>query len=158
MYFDRAVTYIGAKVHCPTCKTDGTIAAKGPRWRSSIFGKEQALEGDICLCKCNPPPVMIASQRKGCQEFSASQLAAFETHRAGAGEPPASRDGDELEQHFEIVDARTEKPIEGMTYKLSNDGRTVIHDAPLTEGKTRAVLVKDHRNLLFVAWRKGSVR
>jgi hypothetical protein len=87
MEFGRASTYIGAKVHCPACKTVGTIAAKGPRWPDSMFGKEQALEGDICLCKCNPPPVMIASQNRSFHKFSAGQLA--DMGNAGNDRPSA---------------------------------------------------------------------
>ncbi|APR34196.1 PAAR domain-containing protein [Paraburkholderia sp. SOS3] len=158
MEFGRASTYIGAKVHCPACKTVGTIAAKGPRWPDSMFGKEQALEGDICLCKCNPPPVMIASQNRSFHEFSAGQLAAFNTDRVAASEPIAPRDDEHLEQYFEIVDAWTKEPVEGMTYKLLNNGATVIYDAPLVGGKTQAVSVKDSSNLRFVAWHSGSVR
>ena len=122
------------------------------------MGKEQALEGDICLCKCDPAPVMIASQNRSFQEISASASAAFRAKSADTSATPAATHDDELEQYFEIVDAWTEEPVEGMTYKLSNDGRTVIHDAPLAGGKTQAVLVKDHPNLLFVALREGSVR
>jgi uncharacterized Zn-binding protein involved in type VI secretion len=77
MHHGTALTYIGAKVYCHTCKTAGFIVAKGPRWPDHMMGKEQALEGDICVCKCDPPPVMIASQRDSSHTFTASNLASM---------------------------------------------------------------------------------
>lgn len=56
-------TFVGAKVFCRTCKSDGRIVAHGPRISSiDIRGREAALDGDICVCKCQKPPRMLASQ------------------------------------------------------------------------------------------------
>ncbi|MBY4712645.1 MULTISPECIES: PAAR domain-containing protein [Burkholderia cepacia complex] len=56
-----ALTYVGAQVYCHGCKSVGHIAPKGPRWPDLMHGKQQALDGDICVCKCQPSPVMIAA-------------------------------------------------------------------------------------------------
>ncbi|CAH2779051.1 MAG: hypothetical protein CBARDMAM_1019 [uncultured Caballeronia sp.] len=40
-----------------------------------MMGKEQALEGDLCVCKCDPSPVMIASQTDNSQSFESHHLA-----------------------------------------------------------------------------------
>lgn len=76
MHYGTPLTYIGAKVYCNGCKTTGVIVPKGPRWRDSMHGKEQALDGDLCVCKCTPSPIMLASQQDSFQSFDSHQLAA----------------------------------------------------------------------------------
>ncbi|QGZ62960.1 PAAR domain-containing protein [Paraburkholderia acidisoli] len=56
------VTFIGAKVWCEACKSEGYIKAVGPHRNATMLGKQQALDDDICICKCSPPPVLLASQ------------------------------------------------------------------------------------------------
>ncbi|WP_366918932.1 PAAR domain-containing protein [Burkholderia aenigmatica] len=77
------LTFLGASVLCHGCKTVGHIAPKGPRWPHSMHGKEQALDGDICICKCVPPPVMIASQHDSYQSFETHELS--DMGHAGGG-------------------------------------------------------------------------
>lgn len=72
------LTFLGAKVVCPACKSVGHIVPKGPRWSSdSMMGKDPALEDDICVCKCNPPPIMIASQLDMYESYGSHQLASM---------------------------------------------------------------------------------
>ncbi|MBB5496080.1 hypothetical protein [Paraburkholderia sp. MM5384-R2] len=72
---------------------------------------------------------------------------------------PAPQNAEEvLEHYFELVDAKTGIPVEGMTYKLLSNGRMVVEDAPLADGKTRSFPMKNHPNLIVVAWRAGNVR
>lgn len=71
------LTFVGAKVYCPACKTTGFVGAKGPRWPDQMMGTEQALEGDICICKCDPPPTMIASQRDSFHQLTSDDVAAM---------------------------------------------------------------------------------
>lgn len=71
----KALTYIGAKVACSACGAAGTISPMGPRWPDDMMGKQIALEGDICLCKCHPLPIMYASQNSMYQSFEAEELA-----------------------------------------------------------------------------------
>ncbi|MCK6191059.1 S-type pyocin domain-containing protein [Pseudomonas sp. EYE_354] len=59
----------GDRVACPACGTEGVIELAGPRLCESWGGKQAALEGDLCRCKCVPPPELIANQRFKCQEF-----------------------------------------------------------------------------------------
>lgn len=42
-----------------------------------MMGKEPALEGDICVCKCSPPPVMLPSQSDMYESFESHQLASM---------------------------------------------------------------------------------
>ncbi|WP_338136976.1 PAAR domain-containing protein [Pseudomonas lactis] len=53
----------GDRVACPACGTEGFIALTGPHLHEEWNGKQAALEGDLCICKCDPPPELIANQR-----------------------------------------------------------------------------------------------
>nr|WP_164468527.1 PAAR domain-containing protein [Robbsia andropogonis] len=61
---ERQLAFHGATVACPKCRTTGHIGAVGPYLpKTNPSGKQVALEGDVCLCNCNPPPRLIASQQ-----------------------------------------------------------------------------------------------
>jgi uncharacterized Zn-binding protein involved in type VI secretion len=68
------VTFIGAQVWCNGCKTVGRIGAKGPHRPASMRGKQHALDGDICLCQCTPPPIICASQDQAFHSFQPHEL------------------------------------------------------------------------------------
>ncbi|WP_353936158.1 PAAR domain-containing protein [uncultured Herbaspirillum sp.] len=55
------LTFLGAQVYCPACKRTGRIVPKGSRWPDNLMGKNAALDGDLCVCRCNPHPVMLPS-------------------------------------------------------------------------------------------------
>jgi uncharacterized Zn-binding protein involved in type VI secretion len=59
----------GDRVACPVCGTEGFIALVGPHLHEEWNGKQAALEGDLCICKCDPPPELIANQSSKSQEF-----------------------------------------------------------------------------------------
>ncbi|MGN7102204.1 PAAR domain-containing protein [Ralstonia holmesii] len=121
-----ALTFIGAKVYCYACKTVGLIAAQGPRWPDFMMEKEQALEGDICICKCQPPPIMIASQNDSFQSFEHHELAAL-----GFGESSNPlRTALSATRHFNACSSYDEQThlvspgVEGIPYYIETaDGR-----------------------------------
>jgi uncharacterized Zn-binding protein involved in type VI secretion len=57
----------GDKVHCPQCGTDGEIKPGGPRLTERWNGREVALQDDLCICKCSPPPKLVSAQDVVCQ-------------------------------------------------------------------------------------------
>ncbi|OPB30617.1 S-type pyocin domain-containing protein [Pseudomonas fluorescens] len=59
----------GDRVACPACGTEGFIELTGPHLHEEWNGKQAALEGDLCICKCDPPPELIANQSSKSQEF-----------------------------------------------------------------------------------------
>ncbi|MCD2515813.1 PAAR domain-containing protein [Massilia sp. G4R7] len=61
----------GDRVACPNCRSEGVIALDGPRLSERCDGREVALGDDLCLCKCSPPPRLVASQSIACQHVSA---------------------------------------------------------------------------------------
>lgn len=59
-FYGRDVALINGKVYCEACKSTGIIIkAGGPR--RLLFEGEAALDGDLCLCKCSPPPPIKAT-------------------------------------------------------------------------------------------------
>ncbi|KWF18680.1 PAAR domain-containing protein [Burkholderia pseudomultivorans] len=57
--------YPGAAVQCPACGTMGIIASDGSPREMTMMGKQVALENDLCQCKCEPLPKLVASQTLG---------------------------------------------------------------------------------------------
>ncbi|HGL6719816.1 TPA: PAAR domain-containing protein [Burkholderia contaminans] len=92
------LTYVGAKVACPTCKQIGVIVAEGPRWPGDLMGHQAALEGDKVACGCNPRPTMIASQSAMFESFESDALQSM----------GFAADGGRM-----VLDPGTPKPSEG---------------------------------------------
>jgi len=59
----------GDEVACPACDSTGVIVCDGPHLVDLMQGRPTALDGDLCRCKCDPPPRLIANQTLQCQEF-----------------------------------------------------------------------------------------
>ncbi|WP_338484692.1 S-type pyocin domain-containing protein [Pseudomonas trivialis] len=59
----------GDRVACPACGTEGVIALAGPHLHEDWGGQQAALEGDLCMCKCDPSPTLIANQHAKSQGF-----------------------------------------------------------------------------------------
>ena len=62
--------------------------------------------------------------------------------------------GHEIEE-YEIVDAKTENPVEGMTYKLISGSGTRLDAQTLENGRTKPYAINEHPDLSFIAWIKG---
>ncbi|TCG01073.1 hypothetical protein BZM26_09990 [Paraburkholderia strydomiana] len=57
------LAFEGDAVTCPACNSTGKILCDGPRWpKAGPDGRQTALSDDLCLCRCNPLPRLIASQ------------------------------------------------------------------------------------------------
>lgn len=59
----------GDQVSCPACDTTGTIGLDGPRMVARDNGRQYALSDDLCLCRCSPPPRMVATQQLSGQQL-----------------------------------------------------------------------------------------
>ncbi len=72
--------YEGDAVMCPTCQSIGHIQCVPPI-RPSIGsdGRQMAVEGDLCICKCVTPPRLIASQGLSKAAFNALEIASNQT-------------------------------------------------------------------------------
>ncbi|HIC7213690.1 PAAR domain-containing protein [Burkholderia stabilis] len=115
LHHGTPVTFLGAEVSCSACDSTGVIVADGPRWPHLIMGKQAALDGDRCACRCHPSPVMQASQDTTFQEFAARELA--EMGFCPAGNPLPERRRESYDEQVRVVD-RVGNPISGVPYHI----------------------------------------
>lgn len=73
---------IGDDVWCPACQSMGKIVPTGPRLSFSLGGAMPALNDDLCLCKCNPPPKLINSQTSFKEIIDDNQIAQYRQAQA----------------------------------------------------------------------------
>lgn len=60
---EREQAYELDPVWCPGCQSMGRIVCVGPRFSSKgPDGREAALSDDLCVCKCEPSPLLVPSQ------------------------------------------------------------------------------------------------
>jgi len=138
------------KATCGNCKGLWPIAGTARDWIEDGRAMVKDLAPVYCPCGKNR---IYASGNSPFLWFEAGDMA--ETVRSST---PAQTD-DELERYFEIVDAASGAPVEGMTYKLSSGGHALVYEATLANGRTLAFSAKDHPpHLNFVAWIEGDVR
>ena len=112
------LTFIGGKVSCPACSSTGHIAPKGPRWPGTMMGKEPALEGDVCICKCSQPPAMIASQGDMFQTFESHALSSMGVGSDVASDPAFATHL----QRILIRDSSTGLPLPNQEYGVAMGG------------------------------------
>lgn len=139
-------TFVGARVDCPACKSVGAIAARGPRWPGSMMGKDRALEGDICMCKCSPPPTMIASQSVMFESFEGDALA---TMGFAANGEPLAHAFNGYNQHFQIINSDGE-PVEGLPYLLKSADGTTVEGTTSSAGVTDLVSANGAHDVQFL--------
>jgi uncharacterized Zn-binding protein involved in type VI secretion len=61
---NRDVAHEDDEVQCPACNSTGKIKCDGPRQvMTAPDGRHAALNDDLCICKCNPAPKLVASQQ-----------------------------------------------------------------------------------------------
>lgn len=136
----------GDLVDCPACRQEGTIQCVAPRLDASYNGKQYALEHDLCLCACSPPPRLVANQQHNCQLVGAgstgSSLDAVLSHmQASAAKTEAAP--------LQLVRASDDQPFRNRHYILELPGRNIegVTDA---EGRTQP-LTQAERDAM-IAW------
>ncbi|MGJ7582318.1 PAAR domain-containing protein [Variovorax sp. RHLX14] len=157
----------GDAVECPKCGSVGQIRTVGSRISSvGSHGRQRALSGDLCLCKCSPPPRLVASQETAWTEGEAGDVVMAASAgtaaatvgalagvafvggwRAGlqsAGDADPIDDTPPADQRFLVRDESTGQPVANRLYRLSYLGG-------LVQGRTDA---QDHTE--FVSGSVGS--
>ncbi|WP_063898127.1 PAAR domain-containing protein [Burkholderia ubonensis] len=135
-----ALTFVGAKVACRGCNSTGLIVAKGPRWPDTKMGKEQALDGDICVCKCIPPPVMIASQNSAFHSFESHHVADMGYSSLGESLTDAYRGA--FDEQVRVLDAQG-KPVVGVPYHIKTAGGAIYKGLTDVSGHCPRVYTDD---------------
>lgn len=138
------LTFVGAQVSCPACKSVGHIVAKGPRLPGSMMGKTRALEGDICLCKCSPPPVMIASQSVMSETLQGHEMAL--QGFAANGLPLAPESPGNFDERVRVLDAGGQ-PLAGVPFHIKTPSGEIHKGMTDVEGYCPRVFTSDAQQL-----------
>ncbi|QIE22678.1 PAAR domain-containing protein [Caballeronia sp. SBC2] len=136
------VAIVSGPIYCPTCKSDGYIVATGLRHHTSIMGKEMALENDLGMCKCRPPPRMIASQSTMSQSFTSDFLAAEGYTPSGI---PLLRHQDEA---ITLRDHRTRRALANVHYRISDGSQVLATGVTDANGRTERVVTDTASNVV----------
>jgi uncharacterized Zn-binding protein involved in type VI secretion len=106
---------------CPTCLSEGVIRPDGPRLPDAIDGRQVALHDDLCICKCRPPPRLVAIQTLLVQSIDGDWFAgraaaatqeAAQANAAGLTPPPQEP------LPLVLIDPGTLEPITDLPYRL----------------------------------------
>jgi uncharacterized Zn-binding protein involved in type VI secretion len=140
----------GDSCWCPACDSEGVISPDGPRLGDSFEGRELALADDLCICRCSPPPRLVAAQTFMYQtidsDWHAEQAVAAATAAATAN-AAARRAGPGDRIPLVLIDPDTQEPIRHRRYRLELatgpiEGTTDQHGwtRPLSAAERDAVL------------------
>jgi len=119
----NSVKYVldGDLVDCPACGKQGVIKCVPPRLQATYNGKQYALEHDLCMCGCSPPPRLIANQNHNCQTIH-DVNGMNEPLQAVASQTPASAARDSAVP-LQFVRDSNDEPFRNRHYILELPGR-----------------------------------
>lgn len=135
----------GDLIDCPVCGSEGVIHCVLPRISDTYDGKELALSDDLCICKCNPPPKLLADQDF---DYQLLVVASRETEDEAAARRRSANIADLMPMRF--IDQATGKPQANCNYRLELQEGKVLAGTTDANGCTRP-LTKEERDAL-VAW------
>lgn len=120
-HYDALLSFVGAKIYCPTCKSQGFIDADGPRFPDDFMGRRPALENDICVCKCETPPRLLASQGDMYEEYSAADLAGMGFAPNGLPLQKVNSNSTHAQRIF-VCDSTTGQPLVHQDFVVNVEG------------------------------------
>lgn len=148
-----ALACAGDTVVCPACKSDGVIEPDGLRLDERFDGRQFALSDDLCRCKCQPLPRLVANQTFSSQVVDGEWLVArtaaavktvAELNASGA-RAGAEPDGIPLV----LLDPDTGKPHTHRPYSVELRGG-VIKGTTDHNGATRPLSATERAS--FIQW------
>jgi uncharacterized Zn-binding protein involved in type VI secretion len=128
-------------IYCKACKSAGHILCVGPRLPETWDGKQVALENDLCVCGCAPPPKLIANQTMRYQTIGDAMAAAHaedfaERAATGAASIVAT---EAYDLHFKVTDQASGLPLSDRHYLIELANGTRQEGRTDREGKTKTV-------------------
>lgn len=108
------LSYHGAHIYCPACKQTGKACNVPPTRPMRFMGKQALLENDICLCGCQPPPRLIASQSTMHVSFDHEELGRMGFDPAGQPLPKAAALKESTASSFKESDQKPTLPDDPM--------------------------------------------
>lgn len=86
----QPISFDGAKISCPSCKSTGTLKCVPPRLQFTLEnGQQAALENDLCICGCRTPPKLVAGQFMDGMEMESVPAASLGSALGASREPSA---------------------------------------------------------------------
>lgn len=146
------------KVFCAGCNSEGVIKLDGPRLSERFNGRQVALNDDLCICKCSPPPRLVNSQTHKSQTINAEQFAA-KIAATTAQLPAAARVipghvAQDDEVPIRLLHPETRQPFRHRPYKLHLTNK-VIEGMTDSDGCTVPLSAADRAAV--TAWRVDEV-
>jgi uncharacterized Zn-binding protein involved in type VI secretion len=114
-----------SSIVCPACKSVGKLQVDFRRPDTSSEGEVFALNGDLCICGCNPPPTLLASQST--HRYSSVGGDTVEPMFSSGAVWSASDTvwKDEYDQHFCVCDEVTGDPLINRYYEIVSNGNKI---------------------------------
>lgn len=144
------------KVWCPQCNSDGVIGLDGPRLSSTYNGNQFALQDDLCICKCSPPPRLVAAQSHSSQTIDADWHAAQAVATAEAAEKLNTADSSATDPYcipILLLDPAKDEPFKNCPYRLELADK-VIEGTTDQNGATRPLTAAERASV--VTWHVDS--
>lgn len=141
-------------VSCPTCHSQGVIKPDGPRLSERWNGRHVALNDDLCICKCSPPPRLVNSQTLKCQIIDAQQFSDQAAATAAELAKRATEDsGNPVDEvAIRLLHPETREPFKHKQYRLQLADK-VIEGMTDGNGATRPLSSSERASV--VAWHVG---
>ena len=137
----------GDLIDCPACGRQGVIKCVPPRLDATCNDKQYALEHDLCICGCSPPPRLIANQDHNYQTIHDAD-GMGESLEAISSQTPASADSDRPVP-LQLIRDSNDEPFRNRHYILElRDGK--IEGVTDAEGFTRPLTSAERAAL--IAW------
>ncbi len=133
-----AIALEGDQIACKACRGAGRIVCVGPRIPETWNGRQVALEDDLCMCGCRPPPRLKPSQQHHFQMVAATAGAA-----ADAGGARSAAAAPVFDEAVQARDAVSDQPVAGLPYRFELPDGTVLRGVTDADGRTVRVRTPD---------------
>ena len=130
-------------IACPACGMTGRVMCVGPRLSETWNGKNVALENDLCVCRCAPPPRLIANQTLRCQVIGSAEMKAHEQESAAqvavVPTPIGSDNAESYDLTFQLADEISGLPLAGRPYAIELAHGTRLEGRTDKDGMTEKI-------------------
>lgn len=142
----RYLAFNNDPIECPKCNSTGFVKLVEP-WRGiHSRGFRSALEHDLCICKCNPPPKLVAGWTKGIDSSSfevgeITQNPGLASHMNGLGILPTGSFEHLLPQYDQTVILKDDSGhvLAGVLYKITMPSGEIVEGKTDDQGMTEKV-------------------
>lgn len=138
--YGKEQSYIGDDVWCPACQSMGKIIPDQDRLSTKVNGRMPALNDDLCLCKCTPPPKLVHSQMSFKEIIDDSRIAKHcqtpeQQHRQ------AKLQNKEAEYHTLLILVDTlNNPLKNCFYSIKFENGELLSGYTDDSGRTQEFL------------------